>query len=286
MKRAVAVFLESKKGLLNQFFGLYASWRYIDSADTDLVVFGPKDALDLVPDDCIKIECNAISNAHPWTSPRLPSAYHFINSIYFLCIPEAEFLLGYDYVLKTDVDTFLTCKWNDYFPLGYATGRGRYVYDTQTGDRIRQISTALGLTHHGIHNLGATHYGKPDKVLEVMKLTYTTSSYILDNVFDQDLGKWPGLYYGVTTMYAGEIAVNHLVSDLIQAPEKMDCRSDLNELIDQHVHIHSAHTDLMFSKFKFDKGDYADVDIAGLNKDIVASYCLSMALRGATLRAP
>ena len=57
MRRAVVVFVEDKKHLLLQLGCLYTSLKYIQSDDTDLVVFGTKEALEKVPDDCIKIEC-------------------------------------------------------------------------------------------------------------------------------------------------------------------------------------------------------------------------------------
>lgn len=284
MKRAVAVFLENKNHLIVQFFGLYASWKFIESTDTDLVVFGPADVLKFIPDDCVKVPCISISGALPWSQFRLPHPYYYINSIYFLCTPDSEILLNYDYVLKTDVDTFLTKKWNEFFPQSYTTGRGKYVYDSVTSETIKSISTALQLTHYGLHNLGATHYGKPEQILEVMKLTYSTSQYILENVFHEDLGTWPSLFYGVTTMYAGEIAVNHLVSDLIQAPDKMDCRADSPDTIEQQVHIHSPHTSKVFSKFEFEHGKYDEVDVSTLDKNIVSEYCLYIALSSVKIR--
>jgi len=284
VKRAIAVYLENKENLIGQFWGLYASLKYINSNDTDMVVFGPLDVLEKIPDDCIKIECNPISHEYPWSDPRLPSPYHFINSIYFLCTPEAEILLNYDYVLKTDVDTFLTPKWNEFYPENYTSGRGRYINDDLTADKMINIANDLGLNHKGIYDIGATHYGKPELVLKVMKLTYSTSKYILENVFKDDLGKWPSLFYGVTTMYGGEIAVNHLIDNLIQAPDKMDCRSDSNMVIKEQIHLHSYHTFEIFSKFKFESGEYDNIDISKLNTNIISDYCLYMALNGKKIR--
>ncbi|MBW9234312.1 hypothetical protein JQK62_18990, partial [Leptospira santarosai] len=61
MKRALVVYLEDKPGLMIQFGLLYTSFKYIQSKDTDLVVFGTKKALAKVPADCIKVVCRPIS---------------------------------------------------------------------------------------------------------------------------------------------------------------------------------------------------------------------------------
>ena len=134
------------------------------------------------------------------------------------------------------------------------------------------------MVHKGIHDIGATNYGKPELIIEVAKLTYSTSKYMLEKFIADGLGKWPSWFYGVTTMYAGEIAVNHLINDFIQAPEKMDCRSDSGDYILQQVHIHSYHTYEIFSKFKFEVGEYDHIDFSTLDLDIVKEYCLYMAL--------
>jgi hypothetical protein len=51
----VVCFVEDRPGLVQQAFWLRRSWVLAASADTDLVMFGPPDALDQLPDDVVKI---------------------------------------------------------------------------------------------------------------------------------------------------------------------------------------------------------------------------------------
>jgi hypothetical protein len=92
---------------------LYTSLQYIQSNDTDLVVFGTQDALDKIPDDCIKQVCNPITYQPEWHN------HHYINSMYCLVSANSEFLDEYDFLLRCDVDTFLTPAWNMYYPNSY-----------------------------------------------------------------------------------------------------------------------------------------------------------------------
>ena len=55
MRRAVVVFVEENKHLLLQLSCLYTSLKYIQSDDTDLVVFGTKEALKYVPMIVLKL---------------------------------------------------------------------------------------------------------------------------------------------------------------------------------------------------------------------------------------
>jgi len=56
MKRAIVVYVEGKREWLMQFGCLCTSYRCIKSKDTDLVGFGPKKTVEVLPNECIKIE--------------------------------------------------------------------------------------------------------------------------------------------------------------------------------------------------------------------------------------
>lgn len=283
-KRAITCYIENKEYLINEFYGMYSSIKYINAKDTDIVVFGPKDVLSRIPGDCIKIECNLIYDQQPWSNPKLPFPYKFINSIYFLTIPAANILLNYDYVLKTDVDVFITPEWNKFFSENYAVGKGAYVNNQLTYDKIRSVAKELNLNTKPDYNLGATHYGKPQDIINVMKLTYEVSKYWIENIFIHECGKWPSLWYGVTSMYAGEIAINHLINKVNKISDKIDYNSDSEETLNNQIHIHCYHTDDDFSKFKFRKGEYDNVDISKLDLNIIKDYCLYHILNGQKIK--
>jgi hypothetical protein len=273
MKRALVIYLEDKPSLMIQFGLLYTSFKYIESKDTDLVVFGTKKALAKAPDDCIKVVSQPISYRMGWQK------YHFINSISCLVNERAAFLDDYDLLLRTDVDTFLTPAWNDYFPDFFTVGKGAYVYNNDVKDRIKRIAQSLGLRHQGIHNVGSTHYGYAPLVREVCRLSLSTAKFILDNEYKDGPGQWPGWWAGVTSMYSGEIAVNHLVEKMIVDGQKLDYISSSADSIMKHPHIHCWPSDNMFSKTAFEAGLYNHLSVDDLDITKVKDYCLFIALK-------
>lgn len=273
LKRAIVVFVEDKRPLKLQLQGLYTSYKYISSKDTDLVVFGTKEALEWVPDDCIKVEYNILSE------PDVFLNYRFINSISCLVGSQADFLDKYDLILRTDADTFLTPAWDSFYPDLYTVGQGGYANNNEVRENIKRVADYFGLRHQGIHNLGSTHYGNARLVREVSKLALSISEYLLATEFKDTEGAWPGWYSGVTTMYSCEIAVNHLVEKFIVDGTKLDYGSAATDSIATHPHIHCWHTDSMFSKFQFEAGNYDHLSTENLDIDKVHNYCLYMALK-------
>lgn len=273
MKRAIVVFIENKPHLMLQFGCLYTSLKYIQSKDTAMVVFGTPEALKKVPEDCIKIESEAVSYKPEWQN------YHYINSIHCLTDKDSEVLGTFDLLLRTDVDTFLTPAWNSYYPQTYQAGRGGYVNDMATRNKLFSIASALGLRHQGIFNIGSTHYGAANLVRDVCKVSMTVASYIFENEFKDGEGSWPGWYKGVTSMYACEIAVNHCVDHLTIDHQKLDFGSAGQETVKDHPHIHCWHTDVMFSKFMFEAGKYDHLSTDQLDLNKVCDYCLYIALK-------
>jgi len=269
MKRAIAVYLDYTHGLFKQFACLYTSYKFINcSQDTDLIVFGPKSSLDLVPDDCIKVELNPLDGI--WKT------YRFINSISCIGGKQAEFLNSYDYVLRTDVDTFLTPAWNTYIPNYYTVGRGGYSGEEVKGNIIR-VARKFNTRHQGIHNVGSTHYGASNLVRDVCKLSVEIAYYLLTEEFAKKEGAWPGWYRGVTSMYSTEIAVNHLVDVIDYRPDQLDFDSTSTNSIYYHPHIHCWHTDHLFSKFQYGDGKY-DHMLSNFESVEIREYCLNIGL--------
>lgn len=273
MKRAIVVYLEDKLALMKQFACLYTSIKYVGANDTDLVVFGTKEALVKVPKDCIQIWAPAISYNKVWKN------YHYINSINCLIDSHANFLDKYDLILRTDADTFITPAWNNYFPNFFTVGRGRYIGSDDVRDRLMKVSHSLNLKHQGIHNIGSTHYGNASLVREVCRLSVSTAKYLLHHEFKGGEGRFPEWYMGVTSMYSSEIAVNHLVDKFIVDDEKLDYPSTSPDSVSDHPHIHCWHTNEMFSKFRFVDGAYNSLSIDCLDHTIVKDYCLYIALK-------
>ncbi|WP_018248559.1 DUF7164 domain-containing protein [Orenia marismortui] len=273
MRRAVVVFVEDKRSLKLQFRSLYQSYKYINSKDTDLVVFATEDALRWIPQDCIKVEYDILRDPPEFLN------YRFINSISCLVGEQADFLDEYDLILRTDADTFLTPAWNSFYPDLYTVGQGGYVNNDEVRENIRRVANHFELRHQGVHNLGSTHYGKAKLLREVSRLAVSIAEYLLTHDFKNSEGAWPGWYAGVTTMYSCELAVNHLVDEFKIDGRKLDYGSASDESIANHPHIHCWHTNNMFSKFQFEAGNYDDLSIENLDIDKVNNYCLYMALK-------
>lgn len=274
MKRAVVVFVEENKDLLRQLGCLYTSLKYINSSDTDLVVFGTPTALNQIPDDVIKVKYAVASDPPEFLQ------YRYINSISCLVGEQADFLDEYDYILRTDADTFLTPAWDSFYPDLYTVGQGGYVNDNETREHLKRIASQFNLRHQGRHNLGSTHYGDARLVRDVCKLATTLTAHIITKEFkDNEEGQWPGWYRGVASMYACEIAANHFVDDILQDGKQIDYGSASSELIKDHPHIHCWHTDKMFSKFQFTAGNYDNLSLDHLDTDTIKDYCLFIALQ-------
>ena len=272
MKRAIVIYLENNKQMMYQMGCFYYAWKYLNSRDTDLVVFGMQDALDRVPDDCIKVLYTPISKESEWNN------YYFIDSMSCLTSPQADFLEQYDCLLRSDADTFLTPAWNHFYPLGYVTGGGKYVHDDNTKNNLIRVANTFGLKHKGIHNIGSTHYGPASIVREVCRLVEPITKYLVSEEFKYDKGKWPGWTAPVSLLYASEIAVNHLINNPKVEPQTLDFESHSSDSVFYHPHIHCWHTGEKFSKFCFLVGGYDNVDIRFLNRHKVNDYCTYTAL--------
>ncbi len=273
MHRAIVVFVENKPNLLSELNILLTSLNHISCLDTDLVVFGPKQALDKVTGPCIKIECRVPSAAPKWKQ------YHYINSIACINNQTSHYLDNYTHILRCDADTFLTPAWHNFTPDNYTTGKGAYVNDDYTKDKLISISNHLGLRHQGIFNIGSTHYGTSKQVKEVCLLTTEVTEYILKTEFLSDEGKWPGWFRGVTLLYASDIAVNHLINNPSMSHNLLDFDSTSSDSVIDHPHIHCWHTHSLFSKFAFNDGKYNNINKDTLDINIVHDYCLYIALK-------
>lgn len=274
MKRAIVVYLEDKQFLINQFFRLYTSLKFIRANDTDILVFGTKEVLPKLPEDCLKIECNTVDG------PPEVKNYLYLNSIHFFSDPKVSNILkDYDYILRSDADTFLTPAWNHYFPEKYTVGHGAYAFSEEVRRNLKRVAAQLGLNHRGIYNIGSTHYGKPEDVIKVHKEAFSISKFLLTEEFKDHEGRWPDWYRGVTLLYSCDIAMNHYIQDFNIDVVNIDYPSTAKDYIYEHVHIHCWHTDGLFSKFKIEEGAYDHYRQEDLDFNRIHEYCLYIALK-------
>ena len=216
MRRALAMFVEDAPHLIANSQWLYESWKYIRCDDTELVFMGTEEALRRLPGDVVKIVQRPAADDPDWLN------YRFANSLACLNGEGASVLNDYDKVLKTDLDVFLTPAWNHFYPSEFTAGTGRYSHDECVRDNVRRIANKFGLQHRGLVNIGSTFYGPAQLVREVCELATELCKYIRTVEFKDDVGRWPSWFAGVSSMYATEIAVNHLVPAFTTPSETLD----------------------------------------------------------------
>ena len=271
-RRAIVCFVGDRPHLVQQVLALRLSWLYARSPDTDLVVMGPAPVLARLPDDLVKIEQRSVENEPEW------HGYYYTDSIISLNGAGAERLDHYSHILRTDVDTFITPAWNDFHPAEFTFGYGGYSNDDDVRRRIRDIAAQYGLTHHGITSIGSTWYGPTETVRRACAFSEMLIKHLLTHHFASDEGRWPGWYRGVSTLYAGEIAVNHCAPDA-QHSELLDAPTTSLEPISRYAHIHCWHTDEKFSKHAFMAGRYTAEDAQDLKLENVRDYCMAVSFR-------
>jgi hypothetical protein len=269
-RRAIVCFVEGTGHLLQQVLALRRSRRHVQSPDTDLVVMGPGDVLQRLPDDLVKIAQRPATDDPVWRD------YRYFNSIACLNGAGAEQLDQYSHVLRTDVDCFITPAWNQFYPETFICGHGGYSNDDDVRRRIVDLAKHYGLIHRGLTNVGATWYGPTDVVRRACAFSELLTKHLLTRDFASDEGNWPGWYRGVSTMYAGEIAVNHCAPDA-ERSLLLDASSTSRESVLRYPHIHCWHTDEKFSKFWFWNGRYTSEDVQDLDLSVIADYCMAMA---------
>jgi len=149
-RRAIVVFVDDNRDIVQQALALRESWLYAQSPDTDLVVMGPDRVLTSLPDDMVKIPQEPVADDPLW------QGYRYINAVACLNGGGSEQLDRYTHLLRTHADTFITPAWNQFYPNSFTFGAGAYSNDDHVRRRIVALSAEYGLTHRGLINVGTT----------------------------------------------------------------------------------------------------------------------------------
>lgn len=203
-------------------------------------------------------------------------------------------LESYDYLLRTDIDAFLTPAFASWKPAKFTVGRGAYCYDwvPLTCHRLDRIAHDMGLNKNVtmIQNVGSTWYGATDDIIAVANITMSTMDYLDKYEFTTfEKGgemklkdSWPDWHHGVLTMYAGQIAVNYIRAEERGGFEKradmLDFASSSDANTSEHAHVHTWPNGLAFSKRVFSRGGYDNINITDLDLGIIKDYAMYIAL--------
>lgn len=205
---------------------------------------------------------------------------------------------GYDFLIRSDMDTFLTPMFATWLPVNcnnFVVGGGGYSSEFNR-KRFRRIAQNLGLAYPDAGGLGSTWYSTPDQFRLVSYLTLFGMGYLANEEFSETerQGKlgvllWPDWHYGVLLLYGQNIALNHLIGSkqlfVVKLNELIDYPTANTESIFKKIHLHVYHGEDLFSKFLFSLGRYDNmtVDENDAKATQIKYYALRMALESKRL---
>ena len=226
------------------------------------------------PERCTVIEYVGLAARVNSTDP-LRAYWRYVDSVNILA--EYKDYGSYDYLLRTDVDTFLTpgfANWKLPDGVTIATGHGGYG-SPNVDARLQWISKVqFGFTESvHVRNIGSTWYGDAAVVVALAQLSTAVMRWLDTQHFTEfekrpTLALWPHWYWYVLTMYGGHVAVNQVPYGMVQMYSKGTMEVDAESHLDQPLtecirHIHAwGHIQTVFSKVKFHMGEYANLDLS------------------------
>ncbi|RHY83275.1 hypothetical protein DYB26_001113 [Aphanomyces astaci] len=300
--RAAVLYLPSHEPEFEiEFRWFRRSWLEMQKAEpstwrTDIVVYsdGNSPALEA-------LNCSATSRRtsrddanmcilHPTYTSVYSDAfpYEFADSVNVVGLNGTD-LDMYDWVLRTDVDTFLTPAFATWRPPKMVVGEGSYLgLGFTTGDRLASITSSLNLTTMNLDNVGSTWYGPTSLVRTCANLSMSVMQYLYANEFTDEekspeygIKGWPQWHIGVVSMYAGHIAINHCTRDVGVAKDEdmLDFPTTSSDPPSRHAHLHTWQDNDRFSKGAFIRGAYAHEDRSKLRPaHTIVDYAMYMAL--------
>ncbi|CAF4148840.1 unnamed protein product [Rotaria sordida] len=111
--------------------------------------------------------------------------YEYVDSINIVTECYPSFAM-YDYIVRTDIDVFLTPYFGHFVPYNdiLLVGRGGYSTNFNTG-RFRRIARDMNWLYGNITNIGSTWYGSPRVAQRIANFTLEAMLYLSINEFTQ-----------------------------------------------------------------------------------------------------
>jgi|TARA_B110000908_G_scaffold167369_1_gene220191 hypothetical protein len=279
-KNAIVVYIDDSEKNIVEFGWLYKSWLMWSINETwDILVFINPSIIEKVKSEYSN------DNVHFIEMEPTDTGYGFLNSYgMFEDSANLEIVNKYEYLFKTDCDTFLTEHFAGFKPWKdkVYVGTGMYANVLETSlliqEKLRAISKALGMNYRGHSHIGASLLAKTSIVVGISKLQVMLTNWLLKNGFPNGPGKWPGWYDGVTALYAHDLAINHNVGPLSLHRGSLDVWCAGNEIttLDLHIHAWLQHADDAFNKVKFHNGELPNIKF-GYVPITAGEYCLLIA---------
>ena len=268
----IVVYVDNTATMIEEFSWLYKSLIFSGAtAACDIIAVCNPDALNKLPAEkhirYIAAPPFADSNAE-W------SDYKFINSVANLISPDvSDVCREYDFILKTDCDTFVTSELASFQPSGLCLGFGAYAYAESVRRKLTECSQRWGYPHGGTHNVGASVYGPTGMVLDFLNAQMTSCERLLQEEFTDFIGEWPGWSKQVLTMYAGELALRLTYPQRCCLGLLDHFTSGDRKLASDVLHIHAWHTESYWSKHDFREGKYDAIEPENIDRTTLGGYC-------------
>ncbi|PFH11841.1 hypothetical protein BCF11_4307 [Collimonas sp. PA-H2] len=272
MDLGVLVYVDNREETIEEFHWLYKSMIYSNLfARAEIIAVCHPDAVSALPADArIKLLPSApYADSHSeW------AGYGYINSVANLCQPEVlDLCRKYQYILKTDCDTFVTRAMADFRPSGLCFGFGAYAYTEEVRKKLVECSQRWGFPHSGLHNVGASLLGPSEFVCNFVVAQMDYCQKLLDEEFRDFEGTWPGWCKNVLTMYAGELALRRTYPQRCSQGFLDHFPHAGRALGSDVLHIHAWHTEEYWSKRDFRAGKYDHIPLGEIDRNTLAGYC-------------
>jgi len=219
--------------------------------------------------------------------------YPFADSLVALAT-ETDAFDHYDWLLRADLDTFLTEGFATWSPPRMVVGRGSFCFPGyKTCERLHKFAAKQNLTDAGVDNIGSGWYGPTAIIRECARQASNLMVTLSKEEFSkkekersyylQGIKGWPRWHYGVLSMYAGQLAINNC-----SGPGGFDKRADLldfpsssTEHPSKHPHLHTWQDHHLFSKADFAAGKYDKMNLSSMEPlHSARDYALWVAMVG------
>jgi hypothetical protein len=268
----ILVYVDNVPSNIEEFGWLYKSIIHTGLFDrSTLIVVCHPEATSKLPRDSNIVVIPSV----PYSQKNSEwSDYGYINSVVNLCDKAVlDVCRQFDYILKTDCDTFVTPALSKFHPAGLCFGFGAYAYEASVRQKLNECSARWGFPHSGLHNIGASVLGPSTMVCDFLPAQMDCCIRLLDEEFKDFRGEWPGWCRNVITMYAGELALRRTypqrcsIGLLDHFPyASLTHGSDV-------LHIHAWQTEEYWSKLKYREGAYDHIALQDIDRSTLGGYC-------------
>lgn len=275
MKVAITAFVEKLDNFVNEANQMTLSGSGLDERFT-FVLF-------VEPEIISKIKKRHNVVIYPYKSKSgYYDTFKYAKSLEFV-VSNKHILQKYDYIVKTDTDVFFSDHLNSHvFDEKLYFGRGHYKWNVS---KMYELARAFSFSNYeSIFEPCSTVLGTGYDVINLMQATDDLCKEVFYYLCPE--GDWGNyhhlwtkdLYPGTSTLIAQEIVLTSCYKkEHIVITDKIDAYSTSDKDISTVYHIHSWHTDNVYSKYQALYGAYVNADYK--SDSSISSYCLNTYLK-------